>query len=97
MVSKNEGFHGKPTGSSPTTQHLLTSVSRMAQKKKTTKKTTTKKKPATKKKAVAKKQETVATTTVSAAPAPVAPKVWETPKPFVPQKKKNWFQRVLGF
>lgn len=66
----------------------------MAQKKKTTKKTTTKKKAAPKK-TVVKKEES--STPVAATPAPVTPKVWETPKPFVPQKKKSWIKRIFGF
>ena len=85
----------------------------MATKKTTSKKTSTKskaKKPVTKKKSVKKaepkqetadvKQEAVAQPTIvsSSGATATALKVWETPKPFVPQKKKkSLWRRIFGF
>lgn len=71
----------------------------MTQKKKPTKKTATNKKPATKKASAPKeetKTEAPKPVVISSSSTTVAPKVWESPKPFVPQKKKNWFKRLFG-
>jgi len=74
----------------------------MAQNKKTTKKTTTTKKKTASKKASApkaeKKTEALNASFIGnehSALTVAAAKVWESPKPFVPQKKKNWLKRLF--
>lgn len=72
----------------------------MTQKKNTTKKSTTKRKPAAKKADVAKsgkKTEATKPAVASTTGSTSAPKVWESPKPIVPQKKKNWFKRLFSW